>query len=54
MTLYENEKLLFPDADSRSTLRRIMRYLMDVAGGGSAWCGKRDIRDAIGLITQRL
>ena len=54
MTLYENEKVLFPDADSRSTLRRIMRYLMDVAGGGTAWCKNRNINDAIGLITQRL
>lgn len=54
MTLYENEKFLFPDADSRSTLRRIMRYLMDVAGGGTAWCGKRDLREAIGKIAERL
>jgi hypothetical protein len=54
MTHYENEKLLFPDADRRSTLRRIKRYLMDVAGGGSAWCGKRNIRDAIGIVAESL
>jgi hypothetical protein len=54
MTLYENEHRLFPETDGRSILRRTMRYLMDVAGGGSAWCTKRDIRDAIGLIGERL
>lgn len=54
MSLYENERALFPGDDSRSINRRIMRYLMDVAGGGTAWCTKLGIREAVLLIATRL
>lgn len=52
--LYINERELFPGLDSRSTNRRIMRYLMDVAGGETAWCTKMGIRDAVLLLATRL
>lgn len=47
---YGREKVLFPDA----TVRHSIRYLMDRAGVGTAWCRNKEIRSAIELLVRGL